>query len=113
MKRGSRTHEVRAFAPFAACAVLALALSSVLLLPETSSAQANPCAGLSGAAFGLCNAYCNGRRCPERPADDRACERLRRNFERHTGTTVFPCDVASPSGAFVEGRPGRVSPDAN
>ena len=47
-------------------------------------------AGLTGAAFGLCNAYCEAQDCDvhDRPS----CERLRKNFAKHTGTRVFPCD---------------------
>ena len=48
-------------------------------------------AGLSGAAFGLCNAYCEAQDCDvnDRPS----CERLRENYAKHTGTMVFPCDA--------------------
>lgn len=53
-------------------------------------AEESVCDGLSGAAFGLCNAYCEAQDCDvhERPS----CEQLRRNFEKHTGQTLFPCD---------------------
>ena len=47
-------------------------------------------AGLTGAAFGLCNAYCEAQDCDIH--DHPSCERLRTNFAKHTGITVFPCD---------------------
>jgi len=48
------------------------------------------CSGLSGAAFGLCNAYCEAQDCDvhDRPS----CDQLRANFARVTGSPVFPCD---------------------
>jgi hypothetical protein len=50
------------------------------------------CADLSGAAFGLCNAFCNAQHCDveQHPS----CKILRRNFERLTGSSTFPCEVA-------------------
>jgi hypothetical protein len=53
-------------------------------------AEESVCDGQSGAAFGLCNAYCEAQDCDvhERPS----CEQLRRNFEKKTGQTLFPCD---------------------
>lgn len=52
--------------------------------------QETVCSGLTGAAFGLCNAYCEAQDCDvhDRPS----CAVLRRNFARITGTPVFPCD---------------------
>src|SRR5207237_6141606 len=52
------------------------------------------CAGLSGAAAGLCNAYCNAQNCPNNPKP--SCESLRKNFAKHTGRSTFPCDVIVP-----------------
>ena len=49
------------------------------------------CAGLSGAAAGLRQAYCNGLRCAD-GHPGRACDALRRNWQRATGLPVFPCD---------------------
>jgi hypothetical protein len=51
---------------------------------------------LSGAAFGLCNAFCNAQDCPEHPEKD-SCEELRRNFERQTGSSTFPCETTTPA----------------
>ncbi|HSP99331.1 MAG TPA: hypothetical protein VL049_19085 [Candidatus Dormibacteraeota bacterium] len=50
----------------------------------------DPCAGLSGGAFGLCNAFCNAQNCPADPHP--SCEVLRGNFAKQTGSTVFPCE---------------------
>src|SRR5262245_24459765 len=52
------------------------------------------CSGLSGAAFGLCNAFCEAKDCENAGSDSRSCAVLRRNFERATGRSVFPCEVA-------------------
>lgn len=49
------------------------------------------CAGLSGAAAGLCRAYCNGLRCAD-GHPGRACDALRENWRRATGLPYFPCD---------------------
>ncbi len=49
------------------------------------------CSGLHGAAFGLCNAYCEAQDCDVHPRP--SCEVLRKNFEKQTGQTRFPCDA--------------------
>lgn len=74
--------------------MIGTALGAVLFSPPGAHAgnQTNPCDGLTGAAFGLCNAYCNAQNCPANPTSN-ACDVLRRNFERQTGSSVFPCDV--------------------
>jgi hypothetical protein len=48
--------------------------------------------GLTGAAFGLCIAYCEANDCDAFP-NKKACDVLRENFTRITGETGFPCDV--------------------
>lgn len=53
------------------------------------------CTGLSGAAFGLCNAYCEAQNCSVRLRP--SCAELRKNFAKLTGSSVFPCDALSPS----------------
>ncbi len=55
-------------------------------------AEETVCDGLSGAAFGLCNAYCEAEDCDVLAPERNSCERLRRNFERVMGTPIFPCD---------------------
>jgi len=48
------------------------------------------CNGLSGSARGLCNAYCQAQDCDvhNRPS----CDVLRKQFQRATGSSKFPCD---------------------
>src|SRR6185369_5140591 len=48
------------------------------------------CTGLSGSARGLCNAYCQAQDCDVHPRP--SCEQLRKNFQRATGSSKFPCD---------------------
>src|SRR5262245_13670108 len=51
------------------------------------------CDDLSAGARGLCNAFCEAKDCDQEREETRSCERLRRNFERKTGSSVFPCEV--------------------
>lgn len=55
------------------------------------------CGELEGNAFGLCNAFCNAQACHLDP-DQPSCDVLRRNFERETGSAVFPCEGAPCTG---------------
>lgn len=50
-------------------------------------------AGLLGAAFGLCVAFCEANDCDLTP-DAVACERLRENYAKITGELSFPCEDA-------------------
>jgi hypothetical protein len=52
---------------------------------------ASSCDGLTGAAFGLCHAFCEARNCLGNPRP--SCDRLRQNFQTVTGRSSFPCDV--------------------
>ena len=60
-------------------------------------AEELPCdlANLSGAAFGLCIAYCEANDCEIQP-DKRACDVLRGNYWRLTGSDLFPCEDLDP-----------------
>jgi len=49
------------------------------------------CNGLSGAAFGLCNAFCEAQDCDVHPRP--SCDHLRRNFQKITGSSAFPCEA--------------------
>jgi hypothetical protein len=62
--------------------------------------QETVCSGLTGAAFGLCNAYCEAQDCDVHPRP--SCPVLRRNFEKTTGSAVFPCDRRCGNGT-IEG----------
>ena len=55
------------------------------------------CDNETGAAFGLCNAYCEAMDCdsPNHRASDAACAQVRRSFERRTGRPM-PCEVTCP-----------------
>ncbi len=63
---------------------------------ETPS-QETVCDNETGAAFGLCNAYCEAMDCdsPNHNASDQACASVRHNFERKTGRPM-PCEVTCP-----------------
>lgn len=58
------------------------------------------CDGQSGAAFGLCNAYCEPMDCdgdlPQ--ASDWACERIRADFIKITGSDVPSCSGLPQAG---------------
>lgn len=62
------------------------------------------CDGLSGAAFGLCNAYCEATDCGDgvNNANDRACQSLRKNWKKHTGLDELPCECVEPF-VFIPG----------
>jgi len=49
-------------------------------------------AGLMGAAFGLCIAFCEANDCDLHPTDQ-ACQVLRARFARATGNLAFPCEI--------------------
>ena len=72
------------------------------------------CDSQSGAAFGLCNAYCEAMDCdsPQPEASPTACSRVRSNYQRITGRSLFPCEVVCPCGAqltlFADIVAGRV-----
>jgi hypothetical protein len=55
------------------------------------------CDGQTGAAFGLCNAYCEAMDCdsPNHKASDEACAQVKKNYERKTGQPL-PCEVVCP-----------------
>jgi hypothetical protein len=71
------------------------------------------CSALSGAAFGLCNAYCEAQDCDVHPRP--SCPVLRRNFEKITGSPVFPCDRGCGDEIVQRGEdcdpPGSECPD--
>jgi hypothetical protein len=56
------------------------------------------CDSQSGAAYGLCNAYCEAMDCdsPAPQASPTACSRVRNNYTRITGQALFPCEVTCP-----------------
>ena len=80
--------------------LLALPLAAALAAPahaqtgdEMTPAQETVCedAGLLGAAYGLCVAFCEANDCDLTP-DATACERLRANYAKITGEETLPCE---------------------
>lgn len=71
------------------------------------------CDGLHGAAFGLCNAYCEAQDCDVHPRP--SCAQLRANFSRITGTSSFPCDAVCGNDVVDPSEdcdpPGSLCPD--
>ncbi len=58
--------------------------------PPAEEQICDPAAGLRGAAYGLCVAYCEANDCEIQP-DKHACSVLLQNFMRITGETSVPC----------------------
>ena len=52
-------------------------------------------AGLTGSAWDLCNAYCQAQDCDLPGVVKKSCEMLKKNFAKHTGTDVMPCDIVA------------------
>jgi len=60
-------------------------------------AQETVCDNEKGAAYGLCNAYCEAMDCtdPNQHASDKGCESVKANFEKKTGRPL-PCTMECP-----------------
>ena len=83
------------------------ALAAVMLLAGTTSyaqtadgqtpATETGCDGQSGAAFGLCNAYCEAMDCDSDlpQATDEACARVLDGFHKITGSEIPLCSSSS------------------
>ncbi len=79
--------------------LLTLSVSVQAQTPDGETpAEEEICSELSGAAFGLCNAYCEAMDCDyvEPQASEQACQRVRDNFLKITGDELFPCDESGP-----------------
>lgn len=96
--------------------VLPLALLTALPLAARTPDGQTPseetvCDGQIGAAYGLCNAYCEAMDCesPAPQASATACERVLNNYMKHTGqmppcAATCPCPESLPLfAAFVSG----------
>jgi len=60
-----------------------------------SNATAGDCDGESGAAYGLCNAYCEAMDCDGAPqASQNACDKVEAKYINITGMTL-PCEAPS------------------
>jgi hypothetical protein len=66
-------------------------------------AQETVCDNEQGAAFGLCNAYCEAMDCtdPNQHASDQGCAAVKRNFEKKTGRPL-PCEVQCPCANMLQ-----------
>ena len=73
---------------------LLIALLTALLIPISAGAQTpfeeSVCDGLSGASWGLCNAYCEVMDCDSAKASPQACSRVLENFAKHSDEPI-PC----------------------
>ena len=79
------------------CVSVALAVGFTLVIAgsaRTTFADGadDSCAGVTGAARGLCNAYCKAQDCPD-GHNGQSCARLRANWLKQTGAALFPCDA--------------------
>jgi hypothetical protein len=93
---------------------LVLASSAFAKTPDgMPPSEETVCSSLSGAAFGLCNAYCEAQDCDVHPRP--SCPVLRKNFEKITGSSIFPCDRRCGDGTIERGEecdpPGSECPD--
>lgn len=71
--------------------ILMSMLIAVFLMGGQAVANDDPCENESGAAYGLCNAYCEAMDCddPEmQEASDNACERVKANYLKITGNEL-------------------------
>lgn len=89
-----------------------LAFSIVLIGTSSASAKTpdgktpseeTVCDNETGAAYGLCNAYCEAMDCtdPNQRASDQGCESVKRNFEKKTGRPL-PCAVTCPCPGLLQ-----------
>jgi len=76
-----------------------MTLMSILIFTSYAVAQDDPCAGESGAGYGLCSAYCVAMNCddPEmQQASDQACVRVAENYEKIMGKPLVCTVIFSP-----------------
>ena len=60
------------------------------LMPLPASGQ-DACSAVAGPARGVCRAYCGALDCPHGHGGQ-ACDSLRKVWQKHTGSSQFPCD---------------------
>ena len=81
------------------CIVVSMVFAAVPVMALTpdgkTPAEETVCDNLAGAAFGLCNAYCEAMDCDSNnhKASDGACQRKREKFVQLTGKKDLPCEV--------------------
>jgi hypothetical protein len=79
--------------------LLLFALPAVAKTPDGKPPSVETvCDRYKGAAFGLCNSYCEARDCddPRVHASDRSCAVTEAKFEKLTGEPM-PCDTVAPA----------------
>lgn len=61
------------------------------------------CDNETGAAYGLCNAYCEAMDCtdPNQRASNKGCESVKKNFEKKTGRPL-PCLMTCPCPGLLQ-----------
>jgi hypothetical protein len=75
---------------------LTLFLALLLLCTGAALAQTpDACDGETGAAYGLCNAYCEAMDCDSdnAQASETACGKVKAKFTNITGRTSLPCEA--------------------
>lgn len=85
-----------------ALVLLAFAIPAVAKTPDGQTpSQETICDSYSGAAFGLCNAYCEAMDCdsPAPHASATACSKVGSHFQRITGSNL-PCNATCPCTAL-------------
>lgn len=85
-------------------AVLGVAGSAFAKTPDGKTpAVETVCDNEMGAAFGLCNAYCEAKDCgdPDQRASSRGCEQIKQSFETLTGRPL-PCAMSCPCGEVLQ-----------
>src|SRR5262245_31289534 len=65
------------------------------LIMSLSAAGQDPCSAVAQSARGVCRAYCRALDCPDGPRGV-ACEALRKEWQKRTGSSLFPCDRVPP-----------------
>ena len=68
----------------------------------TTPAEEVDCDQYSGASYGLCVAYCEAQDCDVNTTQP-SCDSLRKNFQKKTGSSTFPCDPRCGDGAVNQG----------
>lgn len=74
--------------------ILMVLLMAVFFIAGPAIAEESVCDGEVGAAFGLCNAYCEAMDCDsdDVQASDRACDKVYNKFVNITGVEM-PCEI--------------------
>ena len=74
-------------------------------------AEEEDCDSLTGAAYGLCVAFCEAQDCDVNVGQP-SCDSLRKNFQKKTGSTIFPCEARCGDGVVSPGS-GEACDDGN